>query len=332
MKIGIFFFDRYVCEAEFSLFSSFSGPTTQGLKHKLFSFKIYWSIRHLFSLFLSLFLSPLKNIHFFRFSSLNKNIQGHSADAIRLMVSTYSESNKDKLPVIVIDEANIIVGDSLGDDAKRRNLRELFDLFVLLSKELHKAIFILASSEHTFPFYLSRNFSNITNFIFMGEVSPKQMFELLCYEWGMGPRLADMFLNCYGGNVWLCSIALDEFSKRKGLFIPAASLPAASQSHALTCTESEFPQMENVLREVAEFGFAPVVGMFDERIKFCSEKNVLGFVMARSTIPAVPYEIREKHQYGVVPSSQYMRLLLAQELVKKKEKKNLLVGQDDINE
>lgn len=49
---------------------------------------------------------------------------------------------------------------------------------------------------------------DVTQFIFAGEVPPNIMYRLLTEEWKMGPYLASLFIACFGGHIWNCSLAL----------------------------------------------------------------------------------------------------------------------------
>jgi hypothetical protein len=62
---------------------------------------------------------------------------------------------------------------------------------------------VLVSSEHGFPYGLSRvnfNISNLTGVMYAGDIPPKDMFELLTGEWKMGSELAAAFMTQYGGH------------------------------------------------------------------------------------------------------------------------------------
>eukprot|EP00439_Symbiodinium_sp_Y106_P044525 s4130_g5.t1 len=83
-----------------------------------------------------------------------------------------------------------------------------------ITKQNLKASVVLISSEHGYPFKLAKaglNLVDIQNMIIAPEVPPVDMFKMLTDHWGMGHRLARLFVATYGG-------IIPKMAKRPGLW------------------------------------------------------------------------------------------------------------------
>lgn len=164
------------------------------------------------------------------------------------------------------------------------------------------------------------------------------MFDMLTQKWKMGPCLASVFITCFGGYIWDCANAVNEFCLLGSIFFIfyvilslinylenfSADIVLGSKrfSNVSECLDfrknsKDRQRMVSLLRKVAEFGFASIKNESDSRAKFGNQYNVLGVVDPRAVIIGVPREIRVGVRSGVVPSSQSMRLIIASELYPK---------------
>ena len=184
---------------------------------------------------------------------------------------------------------------------------------------------ILVSSEHSFPFKLvdqklGFNINNLEKLIFAGEVSPKEMNQLLTCEWGVGDRLAVALIDHYGGNIWDVYRALIRLAtERKSFYAPDPRLSSA----VIKCLkwkenqEGDHELMVEALRQLAVTGFCPVDDYDDPIANVISANYVGGVVMKGSVIIGLPEEVWESTncKYGIVPSKQSVRLAIAEELM-----------------
>jgi hypothetical protein len=231
---------------------------------------------------------------------------------------------RNTVPTLVIDELSRFMKDAeKGTDLQKAEFYNLLELFVSITKENNQCKIILASSEHAFPFRLNAvagiNFSqNVTDRIFAGEVPPKDMFEMLTKKWGMGPSLASVFIACYGGHIWNCALAVDKLLSQKEKFRANSMLGSTLFSNVTECIDSKLEGMNELLREVAQVGFAPITKNSDPRAQVGSQYNVLGVVDPYALVIGVPEPTykAEGVEAGVVPASQSMRLIIAQKLSK----------------
>jgi len=126
-------------------------------------------------------------------------------------------------------------------------------------------------------------------------------------------------MSCYGGHIWNCANAINELYLQKEIFEAGSVLGSSIFSNVSICLRAEYkekpmPGIQELLEEVARFGFASIPDEDDPRARIASEKNVLGVVDARAVVVGVPYNLREGKKTGVVPSSQSMRLVIAETL------------------
>ena len=123
---------------------------------------------------------------------------------------------------------------------------------------------ILVSSEHTFPYgLLDANFSfNIDNFngyIYAGEVSPKDTFELLTTRWGIEPNLATALIDIYGGHIYDIKHALGNLYENKNKFRnylgPYLTTNVKQCLHSTFEMKNDNTRMRETLRRLSINGF-----------------------------------------------------------------------------
>ena len=153
-------------------------------------------------------------------SDFAKNVLGQSvlkyaltsdtdgAKSLDAFVETARKDNE--YPVLIIDEANLafkpedVAENKPILDNEPKNKRML-DKLVHMTKQERKMMTLFTSSEHGYPYKLDGmgfNMADLTNVIYAGEISPKEMRELLVIRLGMGDRLADGFLAAFGGHIF----------------------------------------------------------------------------------------------------------------------------------
>ena len=123
---------------------------------------------------------------------------------------------------IIIDEANLALPND-GNDAKAETAKTALAQITGETKEAFKASVVLISSEHGYPFKLAKaglNLVDIQNIIIAPEVPPVDMFKMLTDHWGMGHRLARLFVATYGGSIHAVYTALGNLINNRKQFYP----------------------------------------------------------------------------------------------------------------
>ena len=137
----------------------------------------------------------------------------------------------DRLPVIVIDEANMAFPSGNGNgNVKKEVAREALQALVALAKQNRKVSVILIASDYAFPLGLEElgfNKFDCVRSMVCPEVEEEAMLKVLA-EWGLSEDLAkarsslfpcvcsslcevaEEFYESFGGNVFLCDQAIDK--------------------------------------------------------------------------------------------------------------------------
>jgi hypothetical protein len=256
----------------------------------------------------------------FRGIKLRDVVSLAASDPISVITAFVVAQNKrGVVPSIFIDEANLALK---GDEAHLKQTLALLELFTKYTKQHHQLNVVLASSDHAEASRLKAlgfGANNYTDTVFYGEVPPRIMRELLCDEWGMGPLLAAQCMAHYGGHVWNTTQAIKKLPLEKDEFRPKRALHAAIASGIQTClkaeqrdTSGEMQGMRELLRLMAEHGFAPLKKADDPRAELLSEHYVGGVVSKYARVFGLPSEVWGSHKFGVIPASQSVRLMIAE--------------------
>ena len=123
---------------------------------------------------------------------------------------------------IIIDEANLALPND-GNNAKAETAKTALAQITGETKEAFTASVVLISSEHGYPFKLAKaglNLVDIKNIVIAPEVPPRDMFEMLTDHWGMGHRLARLFVATYGGSIDAVYTALGNLMNKGDQFYP----------------------------------------------------------------------------------------------------------------
>ncbi len=179
------------------------------------------------------------------------------------------------------------------------------------------------SSEHVFPFRLADprlgfNLKDINEFLFAGEIPPKEMLKLLTTVWKLTDTLALALVNLYGGHLYDIYLALIRLRKLKTRFTPFIANHSAGIAK---CFKENVDKklLVDTLKLLAEAGFAPLKDQDDPIAEVLSKHNVAGVVMQTSLNVGLPDRVWDgENEYGLVPSSQSMRLLIAKYLIENK--------------
>ena len=126
---------------------------------------------------------------------------------------------------IIVDEANIALPRD-DDLTEAKAARDALAEIVSITKQNLKASVVLISSEHGYPFKLAKadlNLVDIKNIIIAPEVPPVDMFKMLTDHWGMGHRLARLFVATYGGSIDAVYTALGNLMSTGDQFSPLAT-------------------------------------------------------------------------------------------------------------
>ena len=182
---------------------------------------------------------------------------------------------------------------------------------------------ILVSSEHVFPFRLADpklgfNLEDITEFLFAGEVPPNEMYKLLTQEWKLSENLSLALISLYGGHIYNIYKALMRLRKMKSRFYP---FEATLSSNIAKCFKKEVDKeiLVSTLKSLSETGFSPLVDIDESVAEVLSRHNVAGVVIKSSLNIGLPDSVwSDGCKYGLVPTSQSTRLLIAEYLFNNK--------------
>jgi len=182
---------------------------------------------------------------------------------------------------------------------------------------------ILVSSEHVFPFRLADpklgfNLEDITEFLFAGEVPPNEMYKLLTQEWKLSENLSLALISLYGGHIYNIYRALMRLREMKEDFY---SFDADLTSNIDNCFDCEInkEQLVKYLKQLSESGFTPLKKQNDAVAEVLSKHNVAGVVKSASLNVGLPKSVwNDGCEYGLVPTSQSTRLLIAKYLFNNK--------------
>ena len=123
---------------------------------------------------------------------------------------------------IIVDEANLALPKD-GNDAKAETAKAALAQITCITKQNLKASVVLISSEHGYPFKLANaglNLVDIKNIVIAPEVPPNDMLQMLENHWGMGHRLARLFVATYGGSIDAVYTALGDLMNKGDQFYP----------------------------------------------------------------------------------------------------------------
>mmetsp|Transcript_5657 Transcript_5657/g.9967 ORF Transcript_5657/g.9967 Transcript_5657/m.9967 type:complete len:650 (-) Transcript_5657:180-2129(-) len=258
--------------------------------------------------------------------------------AVEVFITKAEENGR--FPVLVIDEANEVLGEGEGANATSTFLKTL----VALTKEDNRMAVILASSEHSYPFDLEMKYGmNLQDIgkvrAFANEIPPYSMWDLLTnstYETGillhnitagnkkigMGPNLAKLFISAYGGHFLNVQQALSNLAQRRDAFALEDSLNEI-HSEVMLCLNTDklwgAYGMVSLLEQMASRGFAPVEDIQMKMTNghaFCVSKNNVGGAIKKGSLsPGVPPELwlvdGKEVTYALIPTSQSARLVIA---------------------
>ena len=217
---------------------------------------------------------------------------------------------------LIVDEANLALPtpqDALPSP-QLADTQQLLEKLVQLTKQTNAMNVLLVSSEYSYPYRLRHgrffNTTNLTETIFAGEVPPAAMRQLLLHKWGLGPRLADVFLAYYGGHVHMAGQALAALSRRLDRFDSECVAPHGVLGCIVESLEGESAvaggPMTAMLRALAEHGFAPVEREGNVQAQVLALANVGGFVTTSSTVVGLAEGLKGSASHGIVPSSHFV--------------------------
>jgi len=129
-----------------------------------------------------------------------KNVLASETDEKMVLDAFLKAAQKrNEYPILIVDEANLAFSPKVPEN------KPMLDTLVRMTKQERDMMTLFSSSEHGYPYTLNSigfNTADLHNMIHVGEVSPKEMRELLVSRLGMGDRLADGFLAAFGGHIF----------------------------------------------------------------------------------------------------------------------------------
>ena len=172
-----------------------------------------------------------------------------------------------------------------------------------------------------FPFRLADprlgfNPEDNNEFLFAGEVSPKEMYKLLTQQWKVSEDLSFALISLYGGHIYNTYKALMRLRKLKEDFYAFDANLSANIDMCFEVKDDEKEKVKIYLRQLAERGFVPLKKRNDPIAEVISKHNVGGVVLKTALNVGLAKSVwNGDFEFGLVPSSQSMRLLIAKYLV-----------------
>lgn len=148
------------------------------------------------------------------------------------------------------------------------------------------------------------------------------MLELLTKEWGLGPNLSLALVDTFGGHIHHVSSAIYELANAE----PTMPFDCRRVCHAEPmdlnlCFEwaernNHVDQLHKTLIALTRDGFCPVNGQDDPVARVLSKHNIAGLVPRSGWVLGLDDAVWAGHNYlfGLVPTSQAMRLIIADAL------------------
>jgi hypothetical protein len=146
------------------------------------------------------------------------------------------------------------------------------------------------------------------------------MLKLLVTEWKLTNKLALGLVNLYGGHLYDIYLALIRLRKLKTRFFP---FDADRSANIALCFEEKIEEklLVDTLKLLAETGFVPLRKRNDPVAELLSKNNVAGVVKKSSLNVGLSESVWDDGdgvEFGLVPSRQSMRLLIAEYLIENK--------------
>ena len=124
---------------------------------------------------------------------------------------------------------------------------------------------------------LSFDLNNFNEFIHAGEVSPKDMYELLTVQWEIEPEVALALINIYGGHIYDMVQAFSRLPEETYRFYSFYQVFSDGVFKCLDWTnenENDKLRMRDVLRHLAVTGFVPLKDFHDPIGRVICENDV----------------------------------------------------------
>jgi hypothetical protein len=161
------------------------------------------------------------------------------------------------------------------------------------------------------------NIDDILKIIFTGEVPPHEMFKLLTEKWELSERFALALISCYGGNIYKTYLAIKELQQMRDDFRPFGTTSSANLGNCFDeCKNDSKAALIVILKQLGENGFAPLKKRNDPLAEILSRNNIAGVVTNDAITIGLSKSVwTDGTEFGLVPSGQTMRLMIAKYLV-----------------
>jgi hypothetical protein len=143
------------------------------------------------------------------------------------------------------------------------------------------------------------NEANFTDFMFMGEVPPSSMYQLLTEEWKYGEHLAIAMMEHLGGHIWDHANGISKLAVLKESYHPSFNYDMNFTAGVLQCLKrfdkeevfdylKAFPDELELYREDKELLLKKMERNEKKMMKYLTSLVVRGF----ASVPTEPYEDR----------------------------------------
>lgn len=262
-------------------------------------------------------------------------LQKKNENALDLIHSFVTEAEeRGKLPVMMIDEANYFASNVETNQTIMKKL-------VARTNQTNRLSVLLISYDHTLPFdNLGVKLNGRSRTMLAGELSPDRMRRhFLVEKRGINATIAQYCLGVHGGHVYNTYRALNLLRDRQAGVPAFATARRRTISDVVCCLEAEdghkeclrelkktFAQVrskedlaniKDVLRNLAASGFVPFESFSSTKAHVLSKYNIAAVVDQESVLIGLDPSCWDEtsFKYALVPSSQFMRMSIARELV-----------------
>ena len=169
--------------------------------------------------------------------------------------------------------------------------------------------------------------AHLRNFVYVGEVPPDKMYELLTTKWDVGDNLATALIDHYGGHIYDVILKLNELNssfmyagtpyKPLGISEKFCAELQWQADGVMECLQfnGDHAHMRELLTQIAENGFALLKDKDDREAEVIRKHNVGGLVQRESDkVIGLSADAWGEHGIGLVPYKQSVRLVIAKVL------------------
>jgi GTPase SAR1 family protein len=211
-----------------------------------------------------------------------KSEEEKTKDLILLFASTTKEFGI--APLLVIDEANMLISES-GADIKDGEAKRITEFLVQQTKQEASMNVLLASSLHSYPRKLEKLGVHKTTLqhVLFDELTPPHMLTLLELV-GIGPNLIHLLINAYGGHIMFLERCIHQLCLQKSRFaaIDMIAQVEGGEEHFREVLHRYGTQTHiDIYKELADKGWVAHNDKVDDKFYALMNENNVAYTVSR---------------------------------------------------